>query len=383
MAFGDFVSWWLYPHLDCSDTLLGSINSQVIEINEVKDPQAWDGALLNLPANHVLQSWTWGEFKAAYGWTATRLLFTEGGQVRAAAQVLRRQLPRLPLAVMYVPKGPALDYADLALLEIVLTHLETVARRGRAIFIKIDPDVCLVDDDEPHPVVAVLARRGWRRSAEQIQFPNTVLVDLTGNEDTILEAMKSKTRYNVRLAARRGVTVHLGSVDDLPPFYQLYNETSQRDGFLIRPYAYYQDAWGRFLEAGRARLFLAEHEGEMLAGLILFVFGKTAWYMYGASSDQKRELMPNHLLQWEAMRWARAQGCTVYDMWGAPDVLDESDPLWGVYRFKAGFGGQFTRRIGAYDYPARQLLYWAYTVLMPRYLDFLRRRHRIMPPSSL
>lgn len=351
----------------------------MIEVTEVNDPQAWDDTLLNLPTNHVLQSWSWGEFKESYGWMATRLLFTEGGQGRAAAQVLRRQLPRLPLSVMYVPKGPALDYTDLALLETVLTHLETVARRSQAIFIKIDPDVCLVDGTEPHPVIAVLTRRGWRRSAEQIQFPNTVLVDLTSDEDDLLAAMKSKTRYNVRLAARRGVTVRLGSVDDLPLFYQLYNETSQRDGFLIRPYTYYRDAWGRFLETGRAQLFLAEHEGDILAGLILFIFGKTAWYMYGASSDQKRELMPNHLLQWEAMRWARVQGCTTYDMWGAPDVLDESDPLWGVHRFKAGFGGQFTRRIGAYDYPTWGILYWAYTLLMPRYLDFLRRRHRQAP----
>ena len=351
--------------------------TEMIEVNEVKDTQTWDGALLNLPANHVLQSWSWGEFKAAYGWMATRLLFTEEGRVRAAAQVLRRRMPHLPLAVMYVPKGPAMDYADLPLLETVLAHLEAVARRRRAIFIKIDPDVCLGDNDDSHPVVAILRRRGWRHSAEQIQFPNTVLVDLVPDEETILAAMKSKTRYNIRLAVRRGVTVRLGTVDDLPLFYQLYSETSQRDGFLIRPYAYYQDAWGRFLEAGRAQLFLAEHEGDTLAGLILFIFGQTAWYMYGASSDQKRELMPNHLLQWEAMRWARAQGCTVYDMWGAPDVLDESDPLWGVYRFKAGFGGQFTRRIGAYDYPTWGSLYWAYTLLMPRYLDFLRRRHQV------
>ncbi|MCR4408073.1 MAG: peptidoglycan bridge formation glycyltransferase FemA/FemB family protein [Anaerolineae bacterium] len=349
----------------------------MIEVSEVQDSQTWDATLLNLPANHVLQSWSWGEFKAAYGWTATRLLFTEEGRVRAAAQVLRRRMLHLPLAVMYVPKGPAMDYANLPLLETVLAHLEAVARRGQAIFIKIDPDVCLKDDDESHPVVAVLRRRGWRHSAEQIQFPNTVLVDLVPDEEAILAAMKSKTRYNIRLAARHGVTVRLGTVDDLPLFYQLYNETSQRDGFLIRPYAYYQDAWGRFLEAGRAQLFLAEHEGDTLAGLILFIFGQTAWYMYGASSAQKRELMPNHLLQWEAMRWARAQGCTVYDMWGAPDVLDESDPLWGVYRFKAGFGGQFTRRIGAYDYPTRGPLYRAYTLLMPRYLNFLRRRHQV------
>ena len=107
-----------------------------------------------------------------------------------------------------------------------------------------------------------------------------------------------------------------------------------------------------------------------------FRFGNKAWYMYGASRDLHRNLMPNHLLQWEAMRWAKAQGCTVYDMWGAPDVLDESDPMWGVYRFKEGFGGQFVRHLGAYDHPASRLLYQFYTATVPHYLEMLRKKSR-------
>ncbi|NIO67757.1 MAG: peptidoglycan bridge formation glycyltransferase FemA/FemB family protein [Anaerolineae bacterium] len=188
--------------------------------------------------------------------------------------------------------------------------------------------------------------------------------------------MKAKTRYNIRLAARRGVRVRVGGPDDLALFYEMYAETGRRDDFIIRPFAYYQDAWGAFVEAGLACLFLAEYEGEPLAGLIAFRFGQRAWYMYGASTEKHRNLMPNHLLQWEAIRWAKGEGCTVYDMWGAPDVLSEDDPLWGVYRFKEGFGGQFVRHIGAYDYPVSRPLYWFYTVLMPRYLDLLRARHR-------
>jgi peptidoglycan pentaglycine glycine transferase (the first glycine) len=170
--------------------------------------------------------------------------------------------------------------------------------------------------------------------------------------------------------------VRVGRPDDLPLFYDMYAETGRRDDFIIRPFAYYLDAWGAFVEAGLACLFLAEYEGEPLAGLIAFHLGQRAWYMYGASTDKHRNLMPNHLLQWEAIRWAKGEGCTVYDMWGAPDVLSEDDPLWGVYRFKEGFGGQFVRHIGAYDYPVSQPFYSFYTVLMPRYLDLLRARHR-------
>jgi peptidoglycan pentaglycine glycine transferase (the first glycine) len=341
-------------------------------MREVTDRSRWNEAVAQLPRSHVLQSFEWGEFKAKYGWKPTRLLFEEGSQVRAVASVLCRQLPRFPLRVMYVPKGPLLDYGDDQLLSHVLASLEEVARAQRAIFIKMDPDVRL----EEGKVIETLQVRGWRSSSEQIQFRNTILIDLQQSEDELLTNMKAKTRYNIRLAARRGVKVHVGGPDELPLFYEMYAETGRRDDFIIRPFAYYQDAWGAFVEAGLARLFLAEYEGEPLAGLVAFRFGQRAWYMYGASTEKHRNLMPNHLLQWEAIRWAKGEGCTVYDMWGAPDVLSEDDPMWGVYRFKEGFGGQFVRRIGAYDYPVSRPLYGFYTVLMPRYLDMLRARHR-------
>lgn len=341
-------------------------------IREVTDRSRWNDAVAQLPCSHVLQSFEWGQFKAKYGWKPTRLLFEEDSQVRAAASVLCRQLSRFPLRVMYVPKGPLLDYDDDQLLSYVLTSLEELARAQRAIFIKMDPDVRLKEDQ----VIETLRARGWRLSSEQIQFRNTILIDLRRSEDELLASMKAKTRYNIRLAARRGVKVRVGDPHDLPLFYEMYTETSRRDDFIIRPFAYYQDAWGDFVEAGLACLFLAEYEGEPLAGLIAFRFSQRAWYMYGASTEKHRNLMPNHLLQWEAIRWAKSEGCSVYDMWGAPDVLSEDDPLWGVYRFKEGFGGQFVRHIGAYDYPVSRPLYGFYTVLMPRYLDLLRAGHR-------
>jgi peptidoglycan pentaglycine glycine transferase (the first glycine) len=342
---------------------------------QVTDPTQWNTTLLELPAPHVLQTWEWGAFKAKYGWTPTRLLFEGAGRVRAAALVLQRRWPRLPLSVMYVPKGPTLDFGDIGLLDRVLAELEGLARRRRAIFLKIDPDV-EAGTPQGEAVVALLRRRGWRASAEQIQFCNTMTLDLTADEGSLLAQMSSKTRYNVRLAGRKGVIVRPGKHDDLPRIYDLYAATAARDDFIIRPFDYYRDAWGDFVAAGLAQSFIAEFEGEPLAALLLFRFGRTAWYMYGASSNQHRNRMPNHLLQWEAIRWAKAAGCTLYDFWGAPDELTESDPMWGVYRFKAGFGGRFVRHIGAYDYPVSRPFYWFYTVVMPRYLDLLRARHR-------
>lgn len=342
------------------------------EIEQVDDGRRWNAAVAGLPYAHVLQSYEWGQFKGRHGWTPFRLLFTAGGEAVGAASALLRRLPWGPWGVMYVPKGPALTYHDEGLLTAVLTALEGLAREQGAIFVKIDPDV----RDDRKDVREALLHRGWRASREQIQFRNTLLIDLRRTDDELLMAMKSKTRYNVRLAKRRGVEVHPAAMDDLPLFYRMYTVTSARNEFVIRPFSYYADAWEAFASQGLAQLFLARYQGEPLAGLMLFHFGDRAWYMYGASTDKHRNLMPNHLLQWEAMRWAKARGYDFYDMWGAPDVLDEKDPMWGVYRFKAGFGGEFTSHLGAYDFPVSRPLYWLYTVLMPRYLGLLRRRHR-------
>ncbi|HEY4690842.1 MAG TPA: peptidoglycan bridge formation glycyltransferase FemA/FemB family protein [Anaerolineae bacterium] len=347
---------------------------QPLSSRSVNGRAEWNAALAALPASHVLQSWEWGQFKRRWGWSPYYLLFEADGRPRAAALILRRTLPRLGLSVLYVPKGPALDYADAPLVEAVLAELEATARRERAIFIKIDPDVA--------PPFIPPAKQGgqrggsWRFSSEQIQFRNTVLLDLAPSEDELLAAMKPKTRYNIRLASKKGVSVRPADIADIETLYMMYAETSRRDGFIIRPLAYYHDAWSSFVEAGLAQPFIAEVEGEPVAGLVLFRFGSRAWYMYGMSRDAHRDKMPNHLLQWEAIRWMKAHGCSVYDWWGAPDELSESDPMWGVYRFKEGFGGAFTVHIGAHDFPASKFWYWMYTVAMPRVLELTRRRHR-------
>lgn len=350
-------------------------------LERVVDSATWADVLPALANAHVLQSWAWGEFKSRWGWQAGRLLWREGEQPVAAAQVLRRSIPGTPWQFLYVAKGPVLDYADAALAETVLVDLERYARQGRALFIKIDPDVPRHFGEDstlpPEPVgqqwLDRLARRGWHFSPEQIQFRNTVLVDLQPAPEQLLAAMKSKWRYNIRLAERKGVIIRSGPVAELDYFFQMYAETAARDGFLIRPEAYYQDGWRTFMALGQAKLLLAEVEGEVVAGLLLFLCGSTAWYLYGASTGRQRQLMPNYLLQWQAMVEAKAAGCRYYDMWGAPDHFAESDRLWGVYRFKQGFGGQVRQGLGAYDFPLNRPLYWAFTQALPRLRQLWRR----------
>jgi lipid II:glycine glycyltransferase (peptidoglycan interpeptide bridge formation enzyme) len=260
--------------------------------------------------------------------------------------------------------------------------LEKFAHQEKAIFIKIDPEVVAswgVEQERKSPIgtqfIRDLQQRGWRFSDEQIQFKNTVELDLTRSEADLLAVMKQKTRYNIRLAQRKGITVRQGTEQDLPIIGKMYQETAQRDGFTIRPMDYYLDAWQSLAKAQMAQPLLAEYEGTPVAAVILIRYGDKTTYMYGASTNIERKRMPNYLLQWAAIRWAKEQGCTVYDFWGAPDEFVETDPLWGVWRFKDGFQGDVVRHIGAWDYPAKPFWYWTYTKILPRYLNYLRKRN--------
>jgi peptidoglycan pentaglycine glycine transferase (the first glycine) len=335
----------------------------------ISDRAQWNAAVTSLPGAHLLQSWEWGELKMKYGWEAHRLLWKdERGNPFAAAQILQRSLP-LPgiggrFSIFYCPRGPALQWSEAALRSKVLEDLGRFTLNQKAVFLKIDPGFPLsfsdansseklVEYPAGRSVLASLEELGWRPSGEQIQFRNTFLLDLSKTEAAILSGMKQKTRYNIRLADRRGVSVRQGDVNDFDLLYQMYAETSIRDGFAIRDPAYYHEAWGSF---------------------IVYRFADTALYMYGMSREQHREKMPNYLLQWEAIRWAKEQGCSKYDFWGAPETLDAQDPLWGLYRFKSGFGTQFVRSPGAWDYVTKPLLYWFYSVFKPKVLDLMRTR---------
>ncbi|HZD58740.1 MAG TPA: peptidoglycan bridge formation glycyltransferase FemA/FemB family protein [Anaerolineales bacterium] len=363
------------------------------------DAQKWNKLIAALPGTHVLQTWEWAQVKARYGWKPMPTVWHDRqGEAAAAAMVLARKVPvagrLLGLTMLYVPKGPLLrDWDDAGLRGQVLGDLQALARRNRAIFIKIDPDVCLgagipsdrdaIENPRGQAVMADLMSRRWRFSEEQVQFKNTVLIDLTLTEKDLLMNMKQKTRYNVRLAGRKGVEVRVGNTSDIGMLAPMYAETSLRDEFVIRDEGYYRAVWDTFFRAGMAEPLIAEVQGEPVAAVVVFRFGGKAWYLHGMSRDVHREKMPNYLLQWEAMRRAKQAGCSVYDLWGAPDEFSESDSLWGVYRFKEGLGGKVVRHIGAWDLPVRPVYYWLYTRIAPRVLDWMRWRGRSQTESAL
>jgi peptidoglycan pentaglycine glycine transferase (the first glycine) len=363
----------------------------VLTVRAITDREEWNERIVSAHDGHLLQSWDWGELKGRHGWSAERIAWDDAqGRPVAAVQILSRRM-MIPvmgttLILRYTPRGPCVDWSDAASVAIVLHELKQRARESGTVLVKVDPELFDPNTKEesgerpaessPGVIHRVLRAAGWRESPEQVQFRNTMVLDLRASEDELLARMKQKTRYNLRLAERRGVETRRADIGDFEVLYRMYAETSLRDKFAIRGFEYYADAWGSFLRAGLAQPILAEVDGEPVAGLIAYRFGKRAWFLFGMSRELHRDRMPSYLLQWEAIRWARDHGCESYDMWGAPDHLEPSDPLWGVFRFKEGFGARLVEGTGAWDYTTRPGAYWLFTALLPRLLSLMRLRGR-------
>jgi lipid II:glycine glycyltransferase (peptidoglycan interpeptide bridge formation enzyme) len=377
------------------------------------NPSKWNACIANLPGAHILQTWEWGEVKSQFGWQPHYLHWYQKqdqieliinrypdehkkNKIIAAALVLQRKIMiggfSQRMGIIYVPKGPLLDWTNISLRLRVLKDLELYAEKHNAIFIKIDPDVEVgigvpgidgsIETTLGTDLSNELKASGWQISDEQIQFRNTVLIDLTPSEDDLLVKMKQKTRYNINLAKRKGVIIRVGKLVDINMLFRMYAETSIRDGFVIRNETYYQEVWKTFMrnfmnnsfDQPNAEALIAEVEGYPIAGAIIFRFAGKAWYLYGMSTVDHRDMMPNYLLQWEAIKRSKSAGCTIYDLWGAPDEFVESDPLWGVYRFKEGLGGTVHRHLGAWDFPLNRILYRLYSKALPGLLDIMRRQ---------
>jgi lipid II:glycine glycyltransferase (peptidoglycan interpeptide bridge formation enzyme) len=374
-------------------------------------PQSWNELIAALPLAHLLQTWEWSQVKAKYGWQPLPFVWSDplsgsSNPPLAAAMILKRSIPvggfAKKMCVLYVPKGPNLDWNDTVLRQRVLGDLQLFAKRQGAIFVKLDPDVALgqgvsrtqeaTEFTGGQAVRSELMQRGWKFSQDQIQFRNTVLINLSPGADEILARMKQKTRYNIRLAQKKGVTVRVGTADDLSMLYRMYAETSVRDGFLIREEGYYQTVWRTFggsLPGAPSpstpfhEPLIAEVDGEPVGAVSMFHFAGQAIYLFGMSRDEHREKMPNYLLQWEAMLRAKALDNKLYNLWGAPDEFDESDDLWGVFRFKQGLGGYVSRTLGAWDFTPNPMLYKMYTEVLPRVMDIMRKRGKARTLKSL
>jgi len=313
----------------------------------------WNQFLSPHPNTHLLQTGEWGELKSSFGWKPVRIVNGEVG-----VQILFRKLP-LGFTVGYIAKS-AISPQQSTFNHELWSEIDLVCKQNRAIFLKLEPD--LWNGQEPETWNLEL-----RTSQHNIQPSRTIIVDIKSSEEQILARMKQKTRYNIRLAEKKGVTVR--SWDDIASFHKMMLLTGERDKFGVHSREYYQLAYDLFYPKGLGELLVAEYQGQPLAALFVARHGNRAYYLYGASTDEERNRMPTYLLQWEAMKWAKARGCEEYDLWGVPDedeiTLEANfekrhDGLWGVYRFKRGFGGELKRSVQAMDRVYNPLLYWAY-----------------------
>jgi len=332
---------------------------------EGRQQAEWEAFVTAHPQGHLLQSWSWGDLKAGPGWHPLRLALREQGtgKLVAAAQVLQRTPAHLSprfAHLAYIPKGPVLDWTATtasgeSLARLFLLQLRGYLRLRGALALHIEPNLA-AESAEGQAALLLLKELGLH-AIPSVQPLRTITLNLQASEEQLLAQMKEKWRYNVRLAARKGVEVRVASsLEELQAWYKLLQMTGERDQFGIHTLDYYLRAWQILVSRQQARLFLAYAGEELLAGIFVSHFGTEAIYLYGASSNLQRNLMPNYLLQWEAIRWAREAGASSYDFWGIPASDESDEAMAGVYRFKSGWGGRVVRFIGNYAYEYHPLL---------------------------
>ena len=350
------------------------------------DREAYDRFVAGHAAGSILQSWVWGDLRGRQHWRAVRLLARDAlGRLCGAASVLCRDLP-VGGSLLYLPRGPVLDFRDERALDAMTAALRRLGRQEEAVLCKIDPYVTPPDDR----VFRALQRQGFVVGHRRGRFGGlqprlNVIVPLQGGAEAVLARLHGKTRYNVRLAAKRGVTVRSGGRCDLPAFHRLLEITCARNGFAERQLPYFLQVWDALAPGGHIELHLASADGADLAAGVLFVFGRKATYAYGASSDARRELMAPYAVQWSLLQRAVQLGCTSYDMTGVPERLREDDPAYGLYRFKRGFWPEVSVFLGELDLPLHPALYRVWNVAEPAYYGgqvLLRRALRALAPRG-
>ena len=309
----------------------------------------YDAFLRQSPKGHFMQSPMWAQVKN--NWNYEVVLSEDAqGHIVGSLAVLIRKVPIFPATLMYAPRGPVCDVHNKEILQDLVEGAKQLAQKYKSYDLKIDPDICISDTE----FINIAKELGFRVQAASKNFegiqPRFVFrLDVAGKtEEEILMTFSSKTRYNIRVALKKGVTVTVGSREDLPVFHKIMVETGLRDKFVTRSLDYFERMYDALQD--NCRLYLAYYEGKVVAGTVAILYGDKVWYLYGASANEARNVMPNYLLQYEMIKWAIENKCRIYDFRGVSGDLDENNPLYGLYRFKKGFNGTFTEFVGEIDY---------------------------------
>ena len=360
-------------------------------------------------ADSFLQSSMWADFKSRFGWTARAFLITfahNDKETIIPLLALTRRLIR-GFSFAYIPWGPPKlssssqlsSASHLSSLESDIIPADERAEAMAQLAAKLKPflarNTALVRFDFPWFFAETAAEcsgmpeglrlekklllaAGFKQAAAAVQPPDTVIIDLNASCEELLAGMKSKWRYNISLAAKKGVTVKICGVQEIETFYSLLKETAVRDGLAIHNINYYKTLFEICGEREKEdiRLYIASHEGDTLAAITVLFRGNYATYLYGASSNTKRNLMASYALQWKAMQDAKEAGCRFYDLFGIPPSNDPNHPMEGLYRFKTGFGGSIIHRPGSWDYPYKKLVYNLFNIAEKLRKKLLNRKKK-------
>lgn len=318
---------------------------ELLDIQNAEAVAEYEAFNKSCPKGHFAQSVGWGKLKTEWKFEGI-ISRDEQGKINGIMSVLIRKMPMLPTSVLYAPRGPVCDVHDRQVLSVLMDGAAQLAKKYKGYALKMDTDV--KSDDAEY--LSIMKELGFSlpkdtKNFEGIQPRYVFRLALNGrNEEELLASFEQKTRYNIRLATRKGVEVKLADMSALHDFYTIMLETGVRDNFVIRT----EDYFRRLMTAlgDSAHLYMAYKDGTPIAGTLAIGYGNKVWYLYGASSNHYRNLMPNYLLQFEMIKWAVERGADIYDFRGVSGDISEDNPLYGLYRFKKGYNGEFTEFCG-------------------------------------
>jgi len=337
-----------------------------ITIQEITDRAQWNGFLTGQPRGHLLQSYEWGELNRYLGGRMYRLGALENGRVIGAMMLTVSPVPAPGLRFnwLYCSRGPTVACPDSPALAALIESVQGIARAEHAVVLRLEPNIA---DDDPHmdEWIAAYHKLGFQTNPHAVHGRRSWVLDIRPDAEQLLANFKMTWRQNVRIAERKGVVIReAANAADFDAYYELLKITSERDAFFIHNREYHREILRQFADQGDAVLYLAEHEGEALAAKMLIRFGEWCWDMFGASSNNKRNLKPNYLLQYRCIQWAKARGCSYFDFRTIPEILEPGEEMWGVYEYKQGFGGFSRLNMPTQDYVYRPLIYSAWHKLV-------------------
>lgn len=343
---------------------------KIIEIKTTED-RAKPMEFLQKNDAPFLQSMEWGEFQAAVSRKVWTLIVLDESAICAGIQIVKHDLP-FGKCYLYCPKGPVIELKTqnsqlkataqssklIEILKLFINHLKKLIEKENAIFLRIEPEFLQNNQEQ----LQILKNLGFKKSSHELQPKDTLILNLEKSEQEILAQMHQKTRYNIRLAEKRGVKVRQSAdLKDLEIFYSILQKTAKRDKFFTHTKEYYQKQLEILGPKDLVRLFLAEYQGKLIAGILVSFYNKRAVYLHGAQDFEFRNLMAPHLLQWRAILEAKRRGCTTYDFWGIAASDVPANHSWqGITRFKRGFGGREINYVGAWDLVFSKIWYWGY-----------------------